>query len=413
MSDNLKFVQCQATTLAGAGATATDDEVILTSFTDPDGNQLTMTDFGSIGYGTIEPNSGTNEEQISFTGVTVGANSTTLTGVSSIGFVSPYTPTANLAKTHAGGTTFVISNTAGFYDSLTSKSNDETITGIYTFTNSDATPANQKYPQMTNSGAGYRPINNAQLATKDYVDFVGSTGTPDSSTSAAGKVQEATNAQIDADTAAGSSGAPLFTNPAYLKLSKYYLQLPTTDQKAALAGSGTPSGANKFVTADTDALKELLANKDTTVTLGSSDTKYPTQNAVKTYVDNTPPTSKNGTTTKDMTDADGTQTIAHGLSRTPKKVRLTGTFNIGSLNVIKLGLSNGVYNGTTNSCVYTYASNGGNQYDNNSDTYAIYLNADGDGQRGVVTVDGTNITITWTRITSGATGTAHIMWEAQ
>jgi hypothetical protein len=60
----------------------------------------------------------------------------------------------------------------------------------------------------------------------------------------------------------------------------------TTDQKAAAAGTGTPSGTNKFVTADTDALKELLSNKDTTVTLGTSDTKYPTQNAVKSYVDN-------------------------------------------------------------------------------------------------------------------------------
>ena len=31
---------------------------------------------------------------------------------------------------------------------------------------------------------------------------------------------------------------------------------------------------------------ELLANKDSTVTLGTSDIKYPTQNAVKTYIDN-------------------------------------------------------------------------------------------------------------------------------
>jgi len=63
--------------------------------------------------------------------------------------------------------------------------------------------------------------------------------------------------------------------------------IPTADQKAALAGSGTPSGANKFVTADTDALKELLANKDTDGTLAAnSDTKYPSQKAVKTYAEN-------------------------------------------------------------------------------------------------------------------------------
>jgi len=32
-------------------------------------------------------------------------------------------------------------------------------------------------------------------------------------------------------------------------------------------------------------LKEVTANKDTTTTLGSSDTKYPSQKAVKTYID--------------------------------------------------------------------------------------------------------------------------------
>jgi hypothetical protein len=34
-----------------------------------------------------------------------------------------------------------------------------------------------------------------------------------------------------------------------------------------------------------DALNELLVNKSTNVALGTSDTLYPTQNAVKTYVD--------------------------------------------------------------------------------------------------------------------------------
>lgn len=64
-------------------------------------------------------------------------------------------------------------------------------------------------------------------------------------------------------------------------------RMPTQAMRDALAGTGTPAGTNKFVTADTDALKELLSNKDTTGTLGTSDTKYPSQKAVKTYVDTT------------------------------------------------------------------------------------------------------------------------------
>lgn len=62
-------------------------------------------------------------------------------------------------------------------------------------------------------------------------------------------------------------------------------RVPTQDENNALAGTGTPSASNKYVTADTDALKELLSNKDTTTTLGTSDTKYPSQNAAKVYTD--------------------------------------------------------------------------------------------------------------------------------
>jgi len=64
----------------------------------------------------------------------------------------------------------------------------------------------------------------------------------------------------------------------------------TQDLINAIAGTGVPSASNKFVTNDTlttfEALAELLANKDATITLGTSDTKYPSQKAVKTYVDN-------------------------------------------------------------------------------------------------------------------------------
>ena len=62
-------------------------------------------------------------------------------------------------------------------------------------------------------------------------------------------------------------------------------RVPTQAENDALAGTGTPSGTNKFVTKDTNDLNELLTNKDITVTLGTSNTKYPSQNAVKTYVD--------------------------------------------------------------------------------------------------------------------------------
>jgi hypothetical protein len=115
-----KFAQLQKFTLAGSGAVIGATSITLTSMLDIDGNTITMAGaFGDLGFGTIDPNAGELEEQISFTGLTNNANGTvTLTGVKTVLFLSPYTQTSGLAKTHAGGATFVISNTSGFYNRI-------------------------------------------------------------------------------------------------------------------------------------------------------------------------------------------------------------------------------------------------------------------------------------------------------
>jgi hypothetical protein len=203
MAYTLKFAQLQSTTLAGAGAAIGATSIILTSFKSIDGVNLSMTDFGSIGYATLEPNNGEYEEQISFTGITQNGNGTaTLTGVKHVLFITPYTETSGLTKSHAGGTKFVISNTSKFYQTII-----------------------------------------------DYIDGIAISGAPDMTTTTKGIGEEATAAEIDAGTQAGGTSAELVVNPKYLKDSIYYTQLPTSDQKAALAGSnGTPSASNKYVT---------------------------------------------------------------------------------------------------------------------------------------------------------------------
>ncbi len=111
--------QLQSFTLAGSGAVIGETTLTLSSFKSIDGVNLSMADFGTIGFATIEPNSGTQEEQISFTGVTQNSNGTaTLTGIQSVLFLSPYTQSSGLSKTHSGGVKFVISNTSGFYNAL-------------------------------------------------------------------------------------------------------------------------------------------------------------------------------------------------------------------------------------------------------------------------------------------------------
>ena len=133
MTTLFKYVQAQNFSLAGAGAIAGATSVIVKSFKGIDGvTDLTMTDFGAIGFATIEPGNGTQEEQISFTGVTQNANGTaTLTGVKTVIFINPYTATSGLAKTHPGSATLIITNTAGFYDQFAAKSNDEIVTGYW------------------------------------------------------------------------------------------------------------------------------------------------------------------------------------------------------------------------------------------------------------------------------------------
>ena len=156
---NFQFVQAQNFSLAGAGAIAGATTVILKDFKAIDGiTNLVMADFGLLGFATIEPGNGTQEEQISFTGVTQNANGTaTLTGVKTVLFLSPYTASSGLAKTHPGSATLVISNTSGFYDQFAIKDNDETITGDWTFSG-----------QVTFDIAPISPITNPLATTAIY-----------------------------------------------------------------------------------------------------------------------------------------------------------------------------------------------------------------------------------------------------
>jgi len=158
MADNNKYVQTQKTTLYGSGVSSSDTSIVLSNFVLPDGETLiTMTAFGSIGFGTIEPGTA-REEQISFTGITQNGDDTaTLTGVTrGLNFVSPYDETSAYKFAHAGGSTFIVTNTAGFYNQLLGKGNDETITGKYSF---------DTIPESSDT-----PLSDNDLATKKYVD---------------------------------------------------------------------------------------------------------------------------------------------------------------------------------------------------------------------------------------------------
>lgn len=205
--NNFKYAQLQPFALAGGGAIAGATTLFLQSMTDIDGNALSMSGtFGTKGFGTLDPGNGTLEEQISFTGLTNNANGTvTLTGVSSVTFVYPYTESSGLAKTHAGATPFVISNTAGFYNKVVSKDDDATVTGKITFPNDDV--SNAGIATDTDTAVATAFVTLGQLSRQAI------SGASNASTTVKGIVQLPTQVQVDAKTAAGSTGALLALTP--------------------------------------------------------------------------------------------------------------------------------------------------------------------------------------------------------
>ena len=111
--------QTQPFYLSGSGAIIGATSITLKSFRTIDGSQLYMTSLGDKGFMTLEPGNSTQEEQISFTTVTLNSNgTTTLGGVKNVSFLTPYTETSGLAKTHAGSSMAVLSNTSGFYGNI-------------------------------------------------------------------------------------------------------------------------------------------------------------------------------------------------------------------------------------------------------------------------------------------------------
>ena len=200
---------------------------------------------------------------------------------------------------------------------------------------------------------------------------------------------------------------------------KTFASFPITPSSAPTTNYQT---ANKKYADDRVATKIPTSYLDTDGTLAAnSDSKIATQKATKTYVGTQVATAitiiKCGKTTHDAS-VTGDQTIAHGLGKTPKLVRIKALLNQGGYNH-HLGSSDGSYDGTNQACVYSYvgvASSPGTMGVGNSSTKTVYLidlDASSKTCYASVAVDGTNITLTWNIAESGTpTGTVYMSWEA-
>jgi len=298
----IKYVQALKSKLA-TGISSSDTTIVLSGFYDIYGNTLTMTDFGDIAYGTLEPGSRENQEIISFTGITNNGDGTfSLTGVTrGLDATHGYT-TGGSARSHGTATTFIITNNPQFYNTFTSKQNDETITGYWVapdplspqglatkaYVDSVVNGGTVSYDRVVAVGlAGetltvgnivYLKVSDGRWWKTDADDvstFEGvqigiamGSGTAGNSITGgvmlrglntthigtAGALVYLSNTAGAVSTSAGTysfvigqythSSVGMYFNPVFY-------QTPTARQKAALAGGstfGTPSGANKFIT---------------------------------------------------------------------------------------------------------------------------------------------------------------------
>jgi len=121
------------------GISSAGTSLVLQSFTTPDGRELTMTDFGDTGFGTLDPNT-TRKEFIRFTAVSQDSGSTraTLTVTRGHDFISPFAASSTLGQSHAAGSVFILSNDPGQQSQLANKNNQEDIIGQWIF--DDALP---------------------------------------------------------------------------------------------------------------------------------------------------------------------------------------------------------------------------------------------------------------------------------
>lgn len=218
-------------TLSGAGITSTQTTVQLTSFTTPDGRLITMSNFGTVGYGALDPQTNSKLEDISFTGITQNANgSATLTGVSrGLDFIYPYSANAILDHAHSGGSTFILTNTAGYYYNEFTMNNNN---NLFTWPSASTSPA-----------------------TKGYVDFVAFNGAAviNANTTNKGVVQIATGLQAASSTATGSTGA-------YLDLSS----------SISTSTGGTSAALHVVVTNNSGLIDPSFISLATSTTIGST-----------------------------------------------------------------------------------------------------------------------------------------------
>lgn len=239
----LKFVQAPTAAIALPMGDS-DTSFYGLDIKDINGNYLSMTDFGTIGYMTINPTS-PYAEIVSFTGCVYQGDGTTLfTGVTrGLLAIDPYT-TGGTAYAHSPNDSLVFSINPQMLDAFVQKGQDATITGTFTFL----------YTKMPRASATvtYGVGSDLWFATKEYVDGVATAGAPNASTSTKG-IGRVSVAPADPT-------IPIFVGTNDPRVPSADLSGLTQNMVNAIEAGNAPTALNPFVTfADTSLL--AAANK--------------------------------------------------------------------------------------------------------------------------------------------------------
>lgn len=148
----------------------------------------------------------------------------------------------------------------------------------------------------------------------------------------------------------------------------------------------------------------------------------PTKNAIYDKIETMTPVFKSGVASEALGASPATTVIAHGLGKTPLKVKLTA---VGIIDAAGTRRSEGVFDGSGNrSLALTFIEGAGSATSDEIYSSASYILGfsrvtssnpftGSDRSVGVVTVDGTNITITWTHSGTPPNTTIKILWEVE
>lgn len=122
------------------------------------------------------------------------------------------------------------------------------------------------------------------------------------------------------------------------------------------------------------------------------------------------PKYSSGITSRVGDTATGSQTIAHGLGRAPRFVRVSAHKQISGA---QFATSTGVYNGTTTSCVQIVVEASASTSTSSANIMEIFDNTAGTAKQvATVSVDATNITLSWTKTGAPSANDIRFMWEA-